>query len=356
MRVLHVIADIGVSNGVMSVILNYAKAMPDDIKFDVVYLMDNPKDRRKDIEAYGGNVYKIGKSPLDVLKLKFYGFFKNHKDIWNVVHIHIPYFSAFIVPFAKLFGVKKVCCHCHSTLFSLNPKNVKINQILNIPTKFIVDKRFACGEKAGEYWYGKNYTVINNAVDCEKFKYDKDKRAKARETLGFKNELIIGHIGRTDIAQKNHSFLLEIFSFIRQSNSDARLMLIGGEKTDSLEEQCRKLRIDDSVLFLGSRADVDFLLQAVDVFVFPSTFEGLPVSVVEAQAAGIPVLMSDSITDEVVVTDELCKMSLTDAPSMWAEKAIELSKLKKKDNFEIMKSAGWDIFDSASRLVEYYRG
>lgn len=356
MRVLHFVPDIGVSNGIISVVLNYAKAMPSDIKFDVIYLMDNPKDRSSEVKALGGNVYKLGNGPIDVLKLKFYGFFKLHKGEWDVLHIHIPYFSAFVVPAAKMAGIKKICCHCHSTLFSLNPRNLIINKVLNIPTNFIVHKKFACGKEAGDYWYKKNYTVLKNAVDCLDFRFDKSVREMVRHRMELSGELVIGHIGRTDIAQKNHKFLFEIFSCVKSSVPKSKLMLIGGEKNDKLLEICKELGIENDVLFLGSRNDVSELLQAVDVFAFPSTNEGLPVSVVEAQAAGLPVIMSDAVTQEVIITEGVLRLPLSLPAEKWANEIITSSKIKREDTYRLMVKSGWDIHDNANKLIDFYRG
>lgn len=350
------IPDIGISNGIMSVILNYAKAMPDDIKFDIVYFADKPQTRQADIEALGGRVFKINPpSPKTALKGEINNFFKAHNGEWEVLHINAPHFTVFIAPAAKRSGIKKICCHCHSTLFSLKPENLKRNEILNKPTKYLVDKKYACSSAAGEYWYGKDFTVINNAIDCKKYSFDKEKRAAVRNTLGLSSEMIICHIGRTDIPQKNHPFLFNVFAEIIKEHPKAKLMLIGAEQDDVCAELCRKLSISDNVMFLGLRTDVSDLLQAADVFVFPSTNEGLPVSVIEAQAAGLPVLMSSSVTDEVIVTPESEMLSLDLSPSEWAKKAIALSQTQRCDNFEIMKAAGWDIFDCAKQLVEYYR-
>lgn len=356
MRVLHFVPDIGVSNGIISVVLNYAKAMPSDIKFDVVYLMDNPKDRSSEVKALGGNVYKLGDGPIDVLKLKFYGFFKRHKGEWDVLHIHIPYFSAFVVPAAKMAGIKKICCHCHSTLFSLNPRNLTINKVLNLPTNLIVHKKFACGKAAGDYWYKKNYTVLKNAIDCQKFRFDESARRRVRKENGLTDSLVIGHIGRTDIAQKNHEFLLEIFSCVKSVVSQSKLLLIGGEKSDKLLDICKKLEIENDVLFLGSRNDVSELLQAVDVFVFPSTNEGLPVSVVEAQAAGLPVIMSDAVTQEVIITDGVARLSLGLPAEKWANEIISVSNQNRADTYQLMVKSGWDIHDNANKLIDFYRG
>lgn len=357
MRVLHMIPDIGISNGIMSVILNYAKAMPDDIKFDVVYFAHTPQTKQADIEALGGRVFRINPpSPKTALKGEMDKFFKAHKGEWEALHINAPHFAVFIAPAAKRAGIKKICCHCHSTLFSLKPENLKRNELLNKPTKYLVDKKFACSKAAGDYWYGKDYTVLNNAIDCEKYRFNQNVRNKVRENLGLTNELVIAHIGRTDVAQKNHPFLLKVFGEIHKAESNAKLMLIGAAPTEETDKLCTEYEIADSVMFLGLRRDVNELLQGADVFVFPSTDEGLPVSVIEAQASGLPVLMSDSVTDEVLVTNEAVAFSLNETPDTWADRIMELSGLPRKDNFEIMKSAGWDIFDCADQLVKYYRG
>ncbi len=351
------ITDIGIANGIVSVILNYARAMPDDIRFDVLYFADREQNRQADIEALGGRVYKINPPSLEnVLKREIKKFFNAHKGEWESLHINAPHFTAFIAPPAKMAGIKKICCHCHSTLYSLNPKNIKRNEILSKIAGFLVDKRFACSKAAGDYWYGKNYTVLKNAIDCVKFIFNESTRARVRADLELTDNLVIGHIGRTDIIQKNHPFLLKIFSEIEKQNKNARLLLIGAEQTEKINDLCNEYGITDKVIFIGFRNDVNELLQAVDEFLFPSTNEGLPVSVIEAQTAGLPVLMSDSITEEAIVTNETATLSLNESPNFWAEKAIEMSKLPRKDNFEIMKSAGWNIFDSANELIKFYKG
>lgn len=357
MRVLHMIPDIGISNGIMSVILNYAKAMPDDIKFDVVYFSSQMKTKQEEIEKLGGRVFKINPpSPKTALKGEMDEFFKAHKGEWEALHINAPHFTVFIAPAAKKAGIKKICCHCHSTLFSLNPKNLRRNEMLNKPTKFLVDKKFACSKAAGDYWYGGDYTVLNNAIDCEKYRFNQEIRKTVRADFKLGDELVFAHIGRTDVIQKNHPFLLKIFSEIVKKAPNSKLMLIGAEPTVQTDDLCNEYKIDSNVMFLGMRNDVNRLLQGADVFLFPSTNEGLPVSLVEAQASGLPVLMSDSVTEEVLITNEVSLMSLNSSAEEWADKAIKLSEIIRRDNFEIMKNAGWDIFDSANKLINYYRG
>lgn len=357
MRILNVIPDIGISNGVMSVVLNYAKAMPENIVFDVLYFQDKEKTRIGDIEALGGRAFKI---PFPSVKALFKNkelenILKNHGGEWSAVHIHCPHFTAFIAPLAKKYGINKICTHCHTTCYSLTPENEKRNKLLFNLGKNGADKYFACSREAGRLWYKKSdFIVLNNAVDCKKFAFDEAKRKKAQELLQTKDCFVVGHIGRTDIAQKNHPFLIDAFAQIKKQKDNAVLLLIGAEPTEELSQKIKNLEIESSVRFLGLRDDVDLVLQAVDLFLFPSTNEGLPVSVIEAQAAGLPVLMSDSITDEVKITDNVCELSLNLPASQWAEKAIEISKCERRSTLEEMKKSGWDIFDCAKKLADYY--
>ncbi len=360
MRVLLMIPDIGISNGVMSVILNYAKAMPDDIIFDVVYFSESDKTRRKDIEALGGRVFKIdAPSPVDLFTKKMDSFFKNHMNEWQAVHIHCPHFAVFMAPAARRAGIKKIAMHCHSTLYSLslNKSSQLRNEILYKLGSNKVDKKFACGTDAGHFWYGddKKFTVLRNAVDSQKFKYDEQKRNHKRAELGIERKFVVGHIGQVSIPQKNHTFLIEIFAKIKEKKSNSVLLLAGAEKTPELDELIKSLNIENDVMFLGIVSDIPDFLNALDIFVFPSTREGLPVSVVEAQASGVPVLMSDSITSEVVICDNVQSLSLNDSTDKWADTAISLSDSPRKDCSELIKKSGWDIYDCAEKLAGYYR-
>lgn len=357
MRILHVIPDIGISNGVMSVILNYAKAMPADIQFDVLYFAEKEKTRQKDIEQLGGCVYKVDRpSPKDLLSKKMKGFFAEYNGRWEALHIHCPHFALFIAPDAKKSGIKKIFIHCHTTEYSLNG-NSNRNRILSLYSKYFIKNKFACSNTAGKFWYGnKAFTVLNNAIDCDSFTYKDSVRNMVRERMGLQDAFVVCHIGQTDVVQKNHPFIFKVFAKIKEEKSNARLMLIGANKNEMASEICAELGIMNDVEFLGSRTDVSDLLCGADVFLFPSTSEGLPVSVVEAQASGLPVLMSEAVTKEVAATDLVKTKSLSDSVQSWADACTAISQCDRRDTSEELKAAGWNISDSSKKLLSYYLG
>ncbi|MCR5207530.1 MAG: glycosyltransferase [Eubacterium sp.] len=352
MRVLHFIPDIGVSNGVMSFILNYAAAMPDGIIFDVVYFHETEKTRRADIEALGGRVYKIERpSPVDLISKKPDALFNEHKGEWDALHIHAPHFAVFIAPAAKRAGIKKICVHCHTTEYSLKGSSLR-NELLSLYAKYFIKDKFACSDNAAKLWYGNtDYRIMRNAVDLSKYEFNPKARERVRAELALGNALTVGHIGKTDIPQKNHPFILKAFSELVKAEPDSRLLLIGAEPTENLDALSDELGISEKVIYLGIRSDIPELLQALDVFLFPSTGEGLPVSLIEAQAASLPVLMSDVITDEVRVTDFVCALPLSAPLQEWAQKLTELSEKERKP----VTLTDWDIRKHTAELADYYR-
>lgn len=357
MRVLHMIPDIGIANGVMSVVLNYFKAMPDDIKFDVCYFAEKEETRQADIEKLGGRVFKIPTpSPKGLFRRDMSTFFAQHKGEWEALHIHAPHFAVFIAPQAKAAGIKKICCHCHSTWYSLKKSNEIRNKLLAMPVKIITDTQFACGDEAGKFWFKKNYIVLRNAVDCSLFRFDEQARIDTREKLKINDKFVIGNLGRVYPPQKNHPFILKVFSEIKKLKENSVLLLVGAQMDENLLKIMNEYSISkDSVLFLGNRKDVPQLLSAMDLFLFPSLKEGLPVSVVEAQASGLPIMMSDRVTDEVVITDDVVSMPLEEDAAKWAGIAVKLANADRKDVYERLKESGWDIYNCAKKLARYYR-
>jgi glycosyltransferase involved in cell wall biosynthesis len=215
-----------------------------------------------------------------------------------------------------------------------------------------------CSKEAGDWLFGKDsslnekYMFIPNAIDVSRFAYNEKIRKEYREQYGVEGKLVFGHVGRFHEA-KNHLFLLDVFNEIHSRKSDAVLMLIGdGELRAAIEAGIHRLGIDRSVILTGVRSDVSNLMHAMDVFLFPSLWEGLPVTVVEAQAAGLPCLVSDNVTKDIDISKLVHKLP-TDNVTEWAD--LALSALIRQDVSQEIKALGFDVEESANRLTAFYK-
>ena len=274
----------------------------------------------------------------------------------DVFHIHTHHaLNAFLDACAALLaGIKTVAVHSHNTsaLFHLGAHRFckKLLPLLKI-------RRFACGSDAGRWMFGKSkFQILHNGLDTDVFHFSAEKRNSIRAKMCWNNKIIIGHVGRFN-AQKNHRFLIDIFSEIKKAEPDAHLVLIGkGELEEEIRNKVSAYNLSDSVSFFGTRTDIPELYQGMDLFLFPSLFEGLPVVLVEAQATDLPCLISDTITDEAVWNSNTSSYSLSAKAVDWAEKAISLTKNTRGDTRKIVRAAGYDIADLAARLDSIYLG
>lgn len=362
MRVLHVVTNLWRCNGVMSVVLNYLRNMPEDIRFDLLYFDELPDNYQMELSALGCRAYRVSPPGLHSFRRDDVDtFLAEHKGEYAAIHLHLPFLASAFAPKARRAGIPKVCVHCHSTWFSLEPKNRLRNQVLNWPTRRLADQLFACGRDAGLFWYGRRAVeegrvkVLPNAIDCERYRFDPALRVAKRAELGLGDALTVGHVGRVSPPQKNHPFLLRVFAKLLVYRPDAVLLLVGAEPGPELAALAEELGIAAQVRWLGLRADVPELLQAMDVFVFPSLYEGLPVAVMESQSSGLSVLMSDAVTDEAAVTDRIERLSLAAPPERWAERALELAALERTDTAGQVVEAGFDLTASARWLADFYR-
>lgn len=215
---------------------------------------------------------------------------------------------------------------------------------------------FACGHEAGKWMFGSiEFTVLNNAIDAERYAYDEKKRKEIRAELSIpENALVIGHVGRF-APPKNHTFIVDLFDRITKMRNDSVLLLVGdGDLKAGIEEKVKILGLSDKVVFTGLRSDVDRLLQAMDVFLFPSVYEGLPLSIIEAQAAGLPCLISDKVPDECRITDCVQQLSLDDPIEIWIQAVLNAGGTERKETLTLIRNAGYDIKTNAVKLQDYY--
>lgn len=202
---------------------------------------------------------------------------------------------------------------------------------------------------------GHQYQILHNAINASAYTYSCAKAVAMREKLHVEQNLVIGHIGRFD-AQKNHTFLLDIFSECVKLVPNAKLLLVGdGEGRNHIQDKVKKLGLEDKVIFTGVCNDVADLLSAMDVFVFPSLYEGVPVTMIEAQAAGLQCVISDGVPKECIITSGLVTtMKLSDMPCDWAKHIVERSQTKRENHLSEIQAAGYDIVTAAKELENFY--
>ncbi|WP_193744016.1 glycosyltransferase [Algibacter lectus] len=195
---------------------------------------------------------------------------------------------------------------------------------------------------------------MNNAVDARSFTFDPDLSDNIRKELDVENKHVLGHVGRFT-QQKNHAYLIHIYAEVLKRNSNCVLLLIGtGPLENEIKLLSKQLGVKQQIKFLGMRTNIAELLQAIDVFIFPSFFEGLPVTLIESQAAGLKILASDTITDEVKLTNDISYLSINESPEIWANKIISVLPVKKKNNFDLIVENNYDIISNALEIETFY--
>ena len=262
--------------------------------------------------------------------------------------------SAFPLYAAKRAGIPNRIGHSHSSKLDLDFK-LPIKYAAKLLMPYEANWYFACSQKAADFMYpGKKVKIIHNAIDLTKFQYDDHKRNDIRNKLNLNGKFVIGHVGRFYYV-KNQMFLLEIVNEIKKENTNIRLLLIGkGEDEGTLRKRVEDLGLQENVIFLIDRSDVNDLYQAMDAFVMPSIFEGLPVVGVEAQANGLPCLFSNTISSEVLLTNRAEMMSLKCQPKEWADKIMNMRREKNEDTRTQLAEKGYDIQIEAQKLQECY--
>ena len=350
-RILHIVGSNASISGVMNFIMNYYRIMNHEkIQFDFLYFIEVEKNFNSEIEKLGGNVYFVNKPSLKHVYRtykEFDDFFKSNANKYKAVHLHEVYLVHFISHFCKKYDIKHLITHAHTTKYSDNPKNALRNKIMCLGLKNSATDYFACSKAAGEFYYGKEAVesglvkVIPNAIDLKKYKFNQIIRDKVRKILNIEDKFVVGHIGRM-APPKNQKFLLQIFKKVKKERTNSILLMIGnGPLKKEIESEIKRLNLQDSVILLGVRNDVPNLLMAMDVFLLPSLYEGLPVVCIEAQAAGLKCVLSDRITEEVDCG--LCKfISLNQSLANWKDNIINSSN-KFSDKFDFNQKI--NLFD-----------
>ena len=360
--VLDTVMDRG---GAEAMIMNYMRNINRDIiKFDFLTNRDYRAAYEDEIESLGGKVYHM--CPMYPGKFHRYKkevreFLKEHPE-YKIIHSNLEERSYLPLKVAKKMGVPVRISHSHNRPLGINPKLI-VRYYFRFMLKFYNTHMFACGEEAGDWLYGKknrsNVTIMNNAVDANQYRYNPEVSKEMKKQLGIEGKKVIGHVGRF-FPQKNHSFLIDIFNEIHKKDKDTVLLLVGGGELDDalknqIKEKVRNLGLEDAVEFLGVREDVDRIVQTFDVFLLPSLFEGLPVTMVEAQAAGLPCVISDKVPIQCDLTGNVWVVPLEESPEKWADVVLDkANNFEKRDTYQQIADAGFDIKSQAKWLEEFY--
>lgn len=343
-------------------LMNYYRQMREKgIQFDFLVHRTEEGHYDREIASLGGRIYPMPQirpgNYLRYFKL-LDDFFAKHRE-YKVVHSHMNENSGFVLRAARKAGVPCRIIHSHLSDLGLDYK-YPFRLYARMAIKDHPSDYFACSARAGEWLFGKRkpvsskVTVLHNAVNAAEFRYNEAVRLAVRRELRAGDALVIGHIGRFN-EQKNHRFLLQIFESIHRRNPNTLLVMAGdGHLRPLMEKEAEKRGIAHAVRFLGVREDVANLLQAMDLFLFPSLFEGLPVVLVEAQAAGLRCVVSDRITREADITGRVTFLPLEQSPDEWSDAVLGMT-YEHADTRSQLRARGYDAEAMAEWLSDYYR-
>lgn len=350
----------GLENRLMDIYRNIDRSV---IQFDFMTNRTEAGEFDEEIGQLGGRVYHMSRiAPRFFLRYirELRTFFQEHSE-YKIVHSHLNTLSTWPLLMAKRAGVPVRIAHSRNASMDRNIKMVyKAFSRLFINGQ--ATDRFACSRSAGIWLFGKKqveqdtFHVIPNAIQLDRFLYSEDKRQKMRRDLGIgEQELAIVCVARFS-RQKNHGYLLRVFSEIQKRNPDSRLYLVGqGELEQEIRSQISALNLENSVVFLGSRSDVGDVLTAMDGFLFPSFYEGFGTVLVEAQCSALPVLASDTIPSETKLCDCVEFASIKEEPQVWADKILRMvNRSVRTDNSGLIREKGYDIRQSYTWMQQFY--
>ncbi len=358
------------NGGIEALVMNIFRNIDNDkVRFDILMAQDKGDKYDEEIRKLGGTkkafLHNKIKSPITRVLKNYRAFYKDlKKNKYEILHFNSYNGSVYILVFlAKLAKVPIRIVHSHNAgMDNTKGKTLKLFYH-NICKKFFghcATNYFACSEDAAKWLFNKKiveekkYVLVKNGIDSRKFVYNFDSRKEIREKLQIDDKFVIGNVGRFT-EQKNHEFIIDVFKKVHDKKKNSILLLIGiGDLMDKMKEKVKKLGIEDSVYFLGARNEVEKYMQAMDVFLFPSLYEGLGLVAIEAQAAALKVIASDYIPKEANITNYFEHYPLDDK-SVWVNRILELSNgYERKDMSDEIIDNGYDIKNVAKLVQDIY--
>lgn len=357
-RVLHILQRME-AGGTQALLMNiYRKIDRTKVQFDFLVVYKEKQFYDDEIEKMGGHIYKLSfREDLNLPKFQkdLAVFFAQHHE-YKIVHCHAYTMGYFCLKAAKKAGVPVRIAHSHS--------NAAVHDV-KLPIKLLMQKLFtiystdlfACSEEAGKFAFkGRNFKIIQNAIDSQKFIANANIKEEIRKELEMENQFVVGHVGRMQ-PEKNHDFLIDVFEEIKKKKQDAELILVGtGPLEDKVKNKVTEKGLSNCVRFLGNRKEMNRIYQAMDVFVFPSLFEGLGIVAIEAQAAGVPIVCSEGLPPETDITPIYRKLMLSDGVEKWADTALEIAQNPSvhTNMQQYVINAGYDIDTTVKKMEQFY--
>lgn len=365
-RVLQVVGRMD-RGGIETMIMNqYRNIDRDKVQFDFLAHFGREAAYNDEIRSMGGRIYEMPalRDENRVFFWRFFSylfalnkFFREHRE-YKVIHGHMTHTAALYMPIAKRYGVSCRIVHSHNTRSKKGLLGFLTNFLHKFATRDATDF-FACS-KAAQKWFFTEEIInsgkvhfMTNAIDAKRFRYDPEQRRKMRDALGLKDELTIAHVARFR-TEKNHAFMIDVLLEALKVRGDITLIFVGdGPQEEAVKAKAKACGVENHVRFLGSRGDVPDILQAADVFVLPSSWEGQPLTVMEAQASGLQCLVSDSLSQELDILGMVSFISLSNV-NEWVNALFKESQKQRRDTYEEIVAAGYDSCTTAAWLQEFY--
>ena len=367
-RILHILGNTQLGGAESRIMDLYRHMDRSVVQFDFVVHSKEEGYFNEEIRKLGGRIFRVPRFRV----LNYFSYcrawkklLQEHRDAdgrseFHMIQGHMTSTAAIYLPIARKCGIETTIAHARSAGVDKGLKGI-LTRFLRRNLSKKADYLFTCSELAGISVFGKKAVeqgrtrFLPNAIDCQKFAPDPLVREKIRRELGIENCYVIGHVGRFHYA-KNHEYLLRVFAeLVKRKTSDYVLLLLGeGSGMEDIRILSRELGIGDKVYFLGNKSNVNDYYQAMDYFVYPSRFEGMPGTIVEAQTAGLRCLMSDTICKEVIATELVTTRSIREDPGLWADEIEQHLQYQRSSRVDEMKELGFDVHGQAVLMTDFY--
>ncbi len=345
--------------GIETMLMNFYRHVDrTQVQFDFLANKPDVGDYDDEVRAMGGNIYVTpGYMNYKAYMQFMTDLFKKHPE-YKIIHTHNGSLMLYALKGAQKNNIPVRIAHAHATAVPVGLKN-ELKKLMRPMIKYVATNYWGCSDAAGQFYFSKKrwdnaHELIHNAIEVDNFTLNEAKRAEIRKQYGLSDRFVIGNVGRL-APQKNQKKLIDVFSIIKKSRPDAHLVIIGtGELEEKLKAQVNELGLCDSVTFTGVITNVNEWYSAFDMFVMTSLYEGLPVVAVEAQAADLPCVLTDTITPEVKITENVHFLGLYDQPQKWADCILKIQQKDRVSRAAELKDAGYDINYEALRMQNLY--